>query len=162
MAAIIHFKCPGCEAEIRFDVATAAAGGPLPRLQKRCPSCGADVTVHPDHTLLGQLKVRRCAVCGHENFYIQKDFNRNLGLLIVGAGILVSVYFLGQREPLYAMAVLGLSALSDLLLYYCVGDVTVCYSCHAIYRGFARNPEHEAFDLKKLEKYGGRDSRFRA
>jgi hypothetical protein len=49
--------------------------------------------------------------------------------------------------------------LVDLLAYFLVKDVTVCYSCHALYRGFLRNPEHEAFDLKKLEKYGGRTPR---
>ena len=32
-------------------------------------------------------------------------------------------------------------------------------SDHAVYRGFDRNPEHESFDLKKLEKYGGRAPR---
>lgn len=58
-----------------------------------------------------------------------------------------------------AMAALAGTAVIDLLVYVLVGDVTVCYSCHALYRGFERNPEHEAFDLKKLEKYGGRTPR---
>jgi hypothetical protein len=57
------------------------------------------------------------------------------------------------------MAALAVTASIDFLVYSLVGDVTVCYSCHALYRGFARNPEHEAFDLKKLEKYGGRAPR---
>ena len=52
-----------------------------------------------------------------------------------------------------------LRRLVDFLAYFFVGQVTVCYSCHAIYRGFNRNPEHEPFDLKKLEKYGGRTPR---
>jgi len=58
-----------------------------------------------------------------------------------------------------AMGALGLTALVDFLAYTLVREVTVCYSCHAIYRGFSRNPEHEPFDLKKLEKYGGRTPR---
>jgi hypothetical protein len=57
------------------------------------------------------------------------------------------------------MAVLGLTAVVDFLAYFFVSEVTVCYACHAIYRGFNRNPEHEPFDLKKLEKYGGRSPR---
>jgi hypothetical protein len=75
------------------------------------------------------------------------------------AGVAVSVYFLSQREPMYAMGALFLMAIGDLLVYLMLGEVTVCYTCHSIYRGFERNPEHEPFDLKKLEKYGGRDPR---
>ena len=57
------------------------------------------------------------------------------------------------------MGALGMTALVDFVAYRFVREVTVCYSCHTIYRGFNRNPEHEAFDLKKLEKYGGRTPR---
>jgi len=83
-----------------------------------------------------------------------------MGVFIVGAGIALSLYFFAQGEPMYAMGALGTTALVDLLVYFFVSEVTVCYSCHAIYRGFPKNPEHEAFDLKKLEKYGGRTPRF--
>lgn len=100
-----------------------------------------------------------CISCGHGDFYIQKDFNRNLGLAIVIAGIGVSLYFFSQNQPMPAMGSLGLTALVDFLVYFLVGEVTVCYSCHAVYRGFERNPEHEPFDLKRLEKYGGRNPR---
>jgi len=100
--------------------------------------------------------------CGHSDLYIQKDFNRQLGVLIVGAGVLASTYFFYRRAPLEAMASLVITALIDLVIYALVRTVTVCYSCHAIYRGFERNPEHEPFDLKKLEKFGGRTPRFGA
>ena len=58
------------------------------------------------------------------------------------------------------MLSLGATAAVDYLLYRMVGDVTVCYACHTIYRGFEKNPAHSAFDLKDLEKYGGRDPRW--
>ena len=111
-------------------------------------------------SLLETAMVQTCIACGHDTLYIQKDFNRTLGLAIVVAGSLASVWFLARSEPLYAMLALGAMAAVDLLIYSLVGNVTVCYACHAIYRGFARNPKHEAFDLKDLEKYGGRDPRF--
>jgi hypothetical protein len=81
-------------------------------------------------------------------------------MAIVGIGIAISIFFFAESRPMYAMGALGLTALVDFLAYFFVGEVTVCYSCHAIYRGFNRNPEHESFDLKKLERYGGRASRF--
>jgi hypothetical protein len=103
--------------------------------------------------------VTTCASCGHDDLYIQKDFNRNVGIAIVIAGIAASLYFFSRDRPIAAMGALGLTALIDFLAHFLVGDVTVCYACHAIYRGFGKNPDHEPFDLKKLEKYGGRTPR---
>jgi hypothetical protein len=91
--------------------------------------------------------------------YVQKDFNRRTGLGIVGLGIAVSIYFFARSQPIGAMGALALTAMVDFLAHFLVREVTVCYSCHAVYRGFNRNPEHEPFDLKKLEKYGGRSPR---
>jgi hypothetical protein len=112
-----------------------------------------------DEALLREKKVTACVACGHDTLYIQKDFNRTMGIAIVGIGIAFSVYFFAQGQPTYAMGCLAATAIIDFLVHYLVRDVTVCYSCHAIYRGFQKNPEHEPFDLKKLEKYGGRTPR---
>jgi hypothetical protein len=100
-----------------------------------------------------------CVSCGHDALYVQKDFNRRAGVAIVGLGVAASIYFFARGQPMLAMAALGVTALADLLAYLMVREVTVCYACHAVYRGFNRNPEHERFDLKKLEKYGGRSPR---
>lgn len=104
--------------------------------------------------------VRHCVACGHETLYVQKDFNRNLGVAIVAVGSLAALYFFAQSRPVYAMLALLISAAVDFLIYSLVGDVTVCYACHAVYRGFERNPQHGSFELKDLQKYGGRDPRF--
>jgi hypothetical protein len=109
--------------------------------------------------ILERSIITACVTCGHNTFYVQKDFNRRTGIAIVTLGIAASVYFFARGQPLAAMTALGLTALVDFLAYLFVREVTVCYSCHAIYRGFGRNPEHEPFDLKKLEKYGGRAPR---
>jgi hypothetical protein len=110
-------------------------------------------------SVLNRSVVTACVSCGHDAFYVQKDFNRQLGLVIVTLGIATSIYFFARGRPMYAMAALGLSALIDFLAYRLMRNVTVCYACHALYRGFEVNPEHEPFDLKKLEKYGGRTPR---
>ena len=80
-------------------------------------------------------------------------------MAIVVIGVAASLYFFAKGQPLLAMGSLAVTAGVDFLVYFLVGEVTVCYACHAVYRGFARNTEHEAFDLKKLEKYGGRTPR---
>jgi hypothetical protein len=112
-----------------------------------------------NESILDRNIVTTCVSCGHDTLYVQKDFNRWAGVAIVVLGIVASVYFFARGQPVLAMAALGLTALVDFLAYLIVREVAVCYSCHAIYRGFKRNPEHEPFDLKKLEKYGGRTPR---
>lgn len=104
--------------------------------------------------------VRNCVACGHDNLYIQKDFNRNLGVAIVAVGSVAAVFFFYRSQPVYGMLALFISAGVDFLIYSLVSDVTVCYACHTVYRGFEKNPDHRTFDLKDLEKYGGRDPRF--
>jgi hypothetical protein len=113
-----------------------------------------------DPTIVKENLVRNCVSCGHDTLYIQKDFNRNLGVGIVLIGSLAALYFLSKSEPILGFLALFVSAGVDLLIYKLVSEVTVCYSCHAIYRGFGKNPVHGPFDLKDLEKYGGRDPRF--
>jgi len=151
MAATIHFKCRACEDEILL--------APSKTDRITCPHCKHSIDVFMHASVLNRSFVTACVSCGHDAFYVQKDFNRGLGLAIVGLGIATSVYFFARGLPMYAMGALGLTAAIDFLAYSLVKDVTVCYSCHALYRGFERNPEHEPFDLKKLEKYGGRTPR---
>jgi hypothetical protein len=112
-----------------------------------------------NESILKRNIITACVSCGHDILYVQKDFNRQAGLAIVGIGIAASIYLLAQGRPMFAMAALGVTALIDFLVYFFVGEVTVCYVCHAVYPGFERNPDHEPFDLKKLEKYGGRTPR---
>ena len=152
MGPIIHFKCRSCDAEI--TTGAEAVDNAV------CPSCKSAQEVRVPPSLRVSRIVEICVACGHEDFYLQKDFNRQLGVAIVGIGILFSTYFFHRRAPALAMASLVATAVIDLIIYSLVGTVTVCYACHAVYRGFERNPGHEAFDLKKLEKFGGRTPRF--
>jgi len=151
MVRSIHFKCRACEGEILVS--------PSETDRVTCPHCKQSLEVFMNTSIVDRSVVTACVSCGHDAFYVQKDFSRQAGLLIVTVGILASIYFFARGLPMYAMASLGLTAAVDFLAYSLVRNVTVCYSCHALYRGFERNPEHETFDLKKLEKYGGRNPR---
>jgi len=124
-----------------------------------CPHCNTKVPLFMNDSISNRSIVTACVSCGHDTLYVQKDFNRRVGMTIVVLGIVASIYFFARSQPLLAMGALALTALVDFVAYSLVREVTVCYSCHAIYRGFKRNPEHEPFDLKKLEKYGGRTPR---
>jgi predicted RNA-binding Zn-ribbon protein involved in translation (DUF1610 family) len=151
MTQIIHFKCPGCETELESPPEEAAS--------LACPGCGRSGDLRLSASIRSGRRVDACAVCGHQDFYVQKDFNRTLGLAIVVAGVALSVFFFGRGQPLSALLALVAMAAVDGLIYALMPEVSVCYSCHAIYRGFERNPDHAPFDLELLERYGGRDPR---
>ena len=148
MTPIIHFQCRSCGSEVTFRPAAGSAVS--------CHGSKRGIELSITDSLVNPGVVTTCVSCGHDAFYVQKDFNRRAGLVIVGIGIAASIYFLARGRPMWAMGALVLTALIDLIANFIVGDVTVCYACHAIYRGFNRNREHEPFDLRKLEKYGGR------
>ncbi len=103
--------------------------------------------------------VDQCALCGHDNLYVQKDFNRALGISIVVVGVGLSIILFARSNAVYAMLALIGTAVVDALIYFLVGDVVVCYACHTIYRGFERNPDHAPFNLEMLERYGGQAPR---
>ena len=153
MLQIILTKCRQCESEIVF---TPALESGIPK----CPRCQAPVPLRSDPSIRDNGFVKNCVTCGHDTLYIQKDFNRNLGVAIVVVGSLASLFFFSRSQPLWGMLALFVSAGVDFIIYSLVGEVTVCYSCHTVYRGFPKNPEHGPFELKDLEKYGGRDPRF--
>ena len=151
MTPIIHFKCRTCENDMAIPPSRSES--------MRCPKCNSQIPLFMNDSIVARNTVTTCISCGHDNLYIQKDFNRSAGIAIVVIGIAASLYFFAKGQPILAMSALGLTALIDFLVYFLVGEVTVCYACHAVYRGFEKNPGHEAFDLKKLEKYGGRTPR---
>ena len=52
-----------------------------------------------------------------------------------------------------AIGILMGTAVLDLLLYYLVGNVLVCYRCLAQYRDIEHNSVHRPFDLATGERY---------
>jgi hypothetical protein len=132
----IAFACPACGAE-----AVAGLDG-----QGRCPACAAAAPLHLPAELVASRLLERCAACGSKELYVQRDFNQKAGLAVVAAGAILA--------PFTYYASLVAAALIDAGLYLLLPEITVCYRCHAHYRGFARNPRHQAFDLHIAEQYG--------
>jgi hypothetical protein len=132
----IAFRCPACGGE-----ATAGLDG-----LGRCAGCGRETRLGVSPSLAGERVVDRCAACDGAQLYVQRDFNQKAGLAIVVAGAVLAPF-----TPYYAS--LFAAALIDAGLYALLPEITVCYRCHAHYRGFARNPRHAAFDLHLAEQY---------
>lgn len=149
----LTFACPNCGAVNRAPSVESAP-------EAACRACGRARGLRPEAFEGGRL--RSCAWCATEDLYIQKDFPQALGLLIVLAGFGISTVFWYAERPIPAYLVLLSSALLDMVLYYRVPDVTICYRCLGQYRGAGANPDGRfaPFDLAVGERY--RQERLRA
>lgn len=133
----IAFRCPACGGE-----ATAGLDG-----QGRCGSCDAKPALALPAPLQKTRVVDVCPACDGKAFYVQRDFNQKVGLGIVVVGGLLAPF-----TPFYSSLIVA--ALVDAALYLVLPEITICYRCLAHFRGFAKNPKHEAFDLHIAEQYG--------
>ena len=134
--AEIAFACPRCGKE-----ATAGLDG-----QGLCRSCGEATALPMSAELRESRVVEACPACGSTLLYVQRDFNQKAGLAVVAVGAVLAPF-----TPYYSS--LMVAALIDAVLYALLPEITVCYRCHAHFRGFARNPRHRAFDLHLAEQY---------
>ena len=135
--AEIAFPCPKCGGE-------AIAGGDG---AGRCATCGAESALPLTPSLRQARIVDRCPACGGEQLYVQRDFNQRAGLAIVVVGAVLAPF-----TPFYSSLIAA--TLLDAALYLVLPEITVCYRCHAHFRGFTRNPKHQPFDLHIAEQYG--------
>lgn len=154
----LHLGCPFCGQSYIFpvsrDSASEPAGGEAPaeRRELVCEGCGGTIPFRGPPADASR-PVEACAVCGCEEFYVQKDFNRNLGLwVVVGSGLVAFLVML-MAGHIWGILVLFAVTLVDWVVYRCLRDVTVCYLCNTIYRGFPQCADHRAFYLGSEEKY---------
>ncbi|HYI09952.1 MAG TPA: hypothetical protein VEK57_12910 [Thermoanaerobaculia bacterium] len=125
--ASVHYLCTQCEQRL------ARTAGEPPRACEHCGTVTA-VTAPPEAAVID-----RCAACGHEELYFQKDFNRTTGIALVAVGAVFVPWTWGLS--LLAVTVL------DYIVWRVVKDVIVCYQCQAVHRGYPANPGLKPFDL---------------
>jgi hypothetical protein len=136
----VNFLCPSCSKENVYETGEETAGF-------ACEHCGKPVKLDLSESIAQNGIIDRCVLCGKELFFIQKDFNRMLGCAILVVGAIASIYTYG--------ASLLVAAAVDWYLYYRLPEVTVCYFCNSVYRGYARNPRHKGYDLSLGELVEG-------
>jgi hypothetical protein len=135
----ITLNCPGCGAKLPVNAAQAPGG-------VRCGGCSREMVLHVTDGVREDRMVDACPLCLGSDFYVRKDFDPKVGLAIVVIGALISAAFYWFGLDLVAYGILGGAALIDLIIYQRLGDVTVCYRCHAEFRGkYRRTAGH--FDL---------------
>lgn len=104
-----------------------------------CEHCRSALPLKVSESIRDREVIDFCILCGKDLFYLQKDFNRTLGCTIFILGAIASIYTYGIS--------LLLAAAIDWFLYYRLPEVTVCYFCNSIYRGYQPNPKHKGYNL---------------
>lgn len=142
-----------------------------------CDECGSGVEVYPstkntlvvcdvcNHNFEAHFtpkheasELETCPKCERKDFYIQKDFNRKLGVLFFVVAAILSIWT-------YGLSLVALFIL-DFFLFQRLRTIAVCYKCNTIFRNASNFKElagfnHEMndrivysdhdFDGKKLE-----------
>ena len=135
----VELLCPGCAARLEAE-----------DLRPACSACGAKVELREGGGFESGGPIERCACCGAEALYIAKDFNKNLGPVLIGLGCIA--FWWG---PIAGVASLLALTLVDRVVYHLRPEVTVCYACKAVYRQIARSPKHLPYELTYDETFEG-------
>lgn len=148
VAASVQVCCPRCDAVFFHGFGAAQDGTD----GGGCPGCSLERSSEvsapePDRP------ISCCWFCGNDEFYLQKDFNRQLGLNIVFTSALVVFLVMLWTTHVVGLIVLAAIALVDWGVYQLLRTVSVCYLCQSIYRGFPLDSEHKGFYLGTEEKF---------
>jgi hypothetical protein len=143
----LTFECPKCKMIDHVDAVESAA-------EACCRHCRTVRALHPE-AIDSEGALTACPLCGTSDVYLQKDFPQGVGLAIVCVGFAVSTVFWYYENPIPAYLVLLASALLDMILYYRVPNVAICYRCQSQFRGPGSNPDGRfgPFDLAIGERY---------
>jgi hypothetical protein len=147
----ISLRCPQCHKELQFD----QAGGN----DRACPFCDKPIRLRITERMRRDNCVDHCAVCDCNKVYVQKDFNRALGVAIFAAGALLFLLCAWKNRLVEGTLVWAVFVVADALLYKFLPDVTICYKCHSQYRQYTPNPDNQPFELGLAEKYDPLDKR---
>ena len=142
---VITFRCPHCKTELSFDDLSVD--------ESPCPKCGRTIPLHLTRRMRQENVVDQCALCRLDKLYVQKDFNRTLGISILAVAAILSMILFLTDWVYSAFLVFAAIAALDGVLFKIWPDVTICYRCHAQYRGVNPNPENKGCDLGLVEKY---------
>jgi len=127
----VEFVCEQCEKDNLTNLLEET-------IVIKCSHCDHETKKTLTKSMQVGGKLDRCVLCDKIRFYVQKDFNPRLGIIIFAIGVLFSyhTYFVS----------LFVATLIDFILYQVLKTVTICYHCRAVYRGFEEDPTHRGFD----------------
>jgi hypothetical protein len=157
MSVEFRFYCPHCEFKNCFELSSNE--------EILCTNCSKKV-LNSGFSVEPATSENKCLLCEGDHFYLVKDFNRMIGILIFLAGAILSIWTYGIS--------LAVAALIDAILYKKLPLLKVCYVCDSEYRGVPIlktdkgfehtmgdliRPSREDWQIGKREQFGQVDSR---
>jgi hypothetical protein len=139
MTMLVTVRCPGCDASLPFDAHD-------PPSAIRCGRCTRGISIRVTELLQQDAGVDVCPVCEGKDFYVRKDFDPRTGLAFVIVGAIISGLFYYFGHDVAAYSVLAAAVIVDLVIYGRLKEITICYRCHAEFRGHYRRTAG-SFDL---------------
>jgi hypothetical protein len=140
----ITFRCPNCDSSQTSG--ECAPGGLL-----SCASCDWKRPIADGDITNGRPAM--CLLCGNGDLWRQKNFPIGWGVVIVALGAILSSIAWANYQPLWALGILMLFGLADMLLFMFLPDVLTCYRCGTRHHGCGEIGEHPAFDHEIGERY---------
>ncbi len=138
VARTVELICPHCESEQLYAVDEITGS-------MSCRNCQQGIDLEIPDGQRSSENLDQCFLCGGHRFYVQKDFNPRLGLVIFALGVLFSYHT-------YGITLFAASAV-DFFLYKKLPTVIVCYRCRALYRRFANTEKFKPYDPSVALKY---------
>lgn len=132
----ISFDCPECAA---FQ--TLQMDAEQDTLTVPCGHCQNKLHLKD----LNQETLESCPVCGNEELYQHKDFNKKLGLLVFLVGAVFAPWT-------YYLSLVG-ALILDAALYPFFPWMQVCYHCKSELRGWKKNEQLDRFNHETAAHY---------
>ena len=104
-------------------------------VQINCGRCQQAFLLTFSEAVRADRQVDRCPVCEGCDFWMRKDFHPKVGLAVIGVAVLISAGFYYFGLDLVAYGILAAATVIDFAIYRRLTDLTVCYRCHAEFRG---------------------------
>ena len=147
----VTFRCPSCQEIGRASLESNDSVS--------CEYC--DVEVIAAGKKMDEQRLSRCVIWQSPEMFVRKDFPQRLGVTIVVLGFAASCITWYYEWIISTYAILFGTALIDVVLYFCMGNVLECYRCHAHFRGIPELESHDPFNLEVHEKHRQNEARLK-
>jgi hypothetical protein len=150
MNKTVRHLCEKCETPIAAKLLELPNG----EFKGNCPSCNDEFTLTFKKQNDQTDSLTNCPKCDGNEFYEQKDFNRNLGMAIIVAGALGMLIMIALGHEAYtAYIFLGAAVVVDWILYQFIANVIVCYKCDSVFKGIKFPEKTGEFSLETHDGY---------
>ena len=98
---------------------------------------------------------KTCLECGSQHLYVQADFNKTIGLWLVGIAVaLCTLFFVQEKNWFVIWSPMVAFLVIDRVCAWNAEPVAICYMCEHIHRGLTKSQaaQYPGFDLELSDR----------